>query len=499
MKYLIITAAASFCAFNSSVLYADSFVSEGIRYEITGQATCSVVSLEDNVNPSESITIPETVSFNDVDYRITSINEGIFQNLTGIKKLIIKAPILSIPAYLCAGCKDLAEVEIPETVVVINEGAFTGCENLQILSSGNDTESLPNLNKIDDKAFFRATSLQIMPKMPLLEIIGESSFRSCRSLRNISFASSVITIGKYSFNDCENIEEVSFTSPIMTVGEGAFDGCLSLVKAKLEFSDCVIHSNTFRNCSKLNQLITESPIERIGESAFENCHSLTNLPISENTLEIGKFAFSGCNMIENLILRILDTKIAEGAFRNCKSLKFVSIWGNVSTIERNSFSGCESLEEVEICPSVDKIEADSFSGCTKISSVHCDRFIPPFLQGNAFENETYSYAKLFVVRGFEETFRQTPEWDKFLNIYGADNFPTHASIKEITDDDGPFIKVEGKELQIIKEQPEGVIIYDINGIKIGEMSGNLNEKFYIEKSGYVIVRTSKRAFLYLIN
>lgn len=99
------------------------------------------------------------------------------------------------------GCKELVNINMPNTVTDIETGAFLGCHGLKDLN-------LPNS----------------------LTRIGESAFAFCHNLNSINIPKGVANIECCAFENCINLKHVILPSSIISIGEGVFWGCNALKK-----------------------------------------------------------------------------------------------------------------------------------------------------------------------------------------------------------------------------------------------------------------------------
>ena len=87
------------------------------------------VAISDDKDASGSVAIPEAVTHNGVEYKVTEISEGAFQNNTSLTEVKIPASITSIGAKAFAGCKNLQAITIniivPINLAVISARGFT--------------------------------------------------------------------------------------------------------------------------------------------------------------------------------------------------------------------------------------------------------------------------------------------------------------------------------------------------------------------------------------
>lgn len=94
-----------------------------------------------------------------------------------------------------SGCDSLLSVVVPESVKVINAGAFAYCKKLQKIT---------------------------LPKK--LEILG-SAFVRCFSLEEIIIPEGISTIEGVTFKDCEKLKKVSLPKSLKVIKRDAFERC----------------------------------------------------------------------------------------------------------------------------------------------------------------------------------------------------------------------------------------------------------------------------------
>ena len=103
------------------------------------------VAISDDKDASGSVSIPEAVTHNGVEYKVTEISEGAFQNNTSLTEVKIPASITSIGAKAFAGCKNLQEITIniivPINIAVISARGLTRTESSSSVFEGVDMET----------------------------------------------------------------------------------------------------------------------------------------------------------------------------------------------------------------------------------------------------------------------------------------------------------------------------------------------------------------------
>lgn len=102
-------------------------------------------------------------------------------------------PAVTADSYVFAGCTNLKEVVLPDTITIIAKYTFSGCSSLSTLV------------------------------MPGVTSIGEGAFEGCSSLSGFDLGK-VTNIGAGAFKGCTGISELTLTAVTTTIGAGAFEG-----------------------------------------------------------------------------------------------------------------------------------------------------------------------------------------------------------------------------------------------------------------------------------
>ena len=134
-----------------SALTTNAEVINGIYYNLdSGTRQASVTSGD---GYSGSITIPKTVTYNDVTFSVTSIEGDAFKDCSGLTSVIIPNSVKSIGGGAFYNCTGLTSISIPDGVKSIGGSAFWGC-------SGLTSVTIPNsVTTIEGWAFFCCSSL----------------------------------------------------------------------------------------------------------------------------------------------------------------------------------------------------------------------------------------------------------------------------------------------------------------------------------------------------
>lgn len=168
-----------------------------------------------------SVSIPATVKYQGVTYRVNEIAAKVFMNCTSLRKVTIGRYVTTIGTYAFRGCKKLTSVSIPASVTKINTGAFYGCTGLKKVTLGKKVKT-----------------------------IGRYAFRGCTSLTSVKLPSSVTTVSQGAFYGCKRLKRLTIQSTkLKTVGKGAIKGIykkavIKVPKAKVKSYQKLFKSST---------------------------------------------------------------------------------------------------------------------------------------------------------------------------------------------------------------------------------------------------------------
>ncbi len=324
--------------------YDYDFKADGIYYNITSSDDKTVEVTTGNY--SGDVTIPATVTYGDVEYRVTAIGEETFRRCHNLTSVTIGDGVTTIGEWAFDNCYDLTEVTIPESVQTIGDYAFNGCSSLTSVTIGDGVTT-----------------------------IGDYAFNGCSSLTSVTIPESVTFIGDRAFSYCDGLTSVTIPERVTAIGDGAFSGCSDLTEFKGKFASdngrCLIVNDTLKSFapSGLPQYTIPDEVKVIGGRAFSSCSSLTSVTIGESVTAIGDEAFRDCSGLTSVTIGEGVTTIGDGAFSFCSGLTSVTIGNSVTTIGSSAFAYCENLTEVTIGDGVTTIGDLAFRNCDGLTSV----------------------------------------------------------------------------------------------------------------------------------
>ena len=367
------------------------FVVDGFRYKKINDGEVMLtnkVTARQTMPYTGTVTIPETVSYNEVTYSVTKIDDGTFSSGTIEGPLVLPKTITAIGSDAFAGCSALTgNLVIPKAVTSIGARAFKGCYGFDQVSveAGNEYyDSRGNCNAIIETASNTLLFGFNNSNIPgTVTIIGTSAFEGCTGLTgSLAIPNSVTTIGTSAFSSCYNLTgPLTIPNSVTTIGNKAFSGCTGL-NGKLTIGNAVtsIGGAAFSGCYNLTgDLTIPNSVVSIGESAFWNCNGFNGKLIIGNAVtSIGASAFEWCDNFTGVYVADLATwlNIDFGSvyshplistphlYVNGVELTKVNLPAGITTIKPNVFAGCSNLTgSLTIPNSVTSIGGSAFYGC----------------------------------------------------------------------------------------------------------------------------------------
>ncbi len=223
------------------VASADKVEIDGIYYNLVNKAKQAEVTHNSNGYSGE-VVIPSSVTYNDVEYSVTSIGEQAFRD-----------------------CRSLTSITIPNSVTNIGENAFSWCTSLTSITIPNSVTN-----------------------------IGDWAFSCCSSLTSITIPNSVTSIGSYAFNSCTRLTSITIPNSLTSIGDSWFRYCSSLTSITIPNSVTSIGNSAFSGCIGLTSITIPNSVTSIGNNAFYYCSSLTSITIGNGVKNIDSYAFGYC-------------------------------------------------------------------------------------------------------------------------------------------------------------------------------------------------------------
>lgn len=152
-----------------------AFVNNGIAYQILSEEDKTVAVDKYGWDVEEytgNIFIPGKVTYDGVEYLVTSISDRAFNNCRDLTAIDIPESVVSIGNFAFYNCVGLMSVKIPEGVISIGQRAFSGCMGLTKIT-------IPfSLTELGDGAFSGCPLIEVVINSPVPASGGRNAFSS---------------------------------------------------------------------------------------------------------------------------------------------------------------------------------------------------------------------------------------------------------------------------------------------------------------------------------
>lgn len=364
----------------------------------------------------------------EVDGRpVTALGANAFSCKSAIDSVTLPDSIDYVPARAFSD-SSVREVNIPESLMVIPDAMFSGCEAL------TEVTGFDHLISCAPDAF-AGTDITVPDSIVRLEAIDSQNVSYLENTDGWNYRlwwNGTGYMGKICGMDQSNYgapdEEVEICPPekLKSIPIQAFDLNMTYIPGQIHlvfpesytyiFSDCskksvksveflnkdayfkgslagsgitsielpsraVYTAGMFRGCTELKTFSAAEGTEEalFGNRFFEGCTSLetVTLPESCTKLTIGNEAFMNDSSLRKLVLpsSVVFSAVGDTAFSGCESLEKMTIpapEGADVVIEKNAFTGCRSLKEFTVSQPFGSltIGKEAFKGCTLLDTLN---------------------------------------------------------------------------------------------------------------------------------
>ena len=432
----------------ASVASASNICIDGIYYDFDTSSKTATVTYRGGYSTSYSneysgaVGIPETVTYNEEIYSVTSIGNSAFYYCEDLTSVTIPESVISIGDNAFYYCWNLTSITIPYSVTSIGRGAFEGTAWYNDKSGG-----LIYAGRVVYK--YKGTmseGTEITLEEWTIGIAG-SAFSGC-GLTSITIPSGLTSIGSYAFSGCRDLTSVTIPESVISIGDNAFSGCTGLTSVVIPNSVAEIGNEAFSGCTGLNKAefssieslckikfgseewgyIKANPLSYAHHLYIDGKEITGDLVIPENITSIVGCAFSGCTSLTSVAIPENMTSIGDGAFYECTGLtkaEFASLeslcridfgWGgNPLYYARHLYIDGKEVTSVVIPESITSIGEYAFEGAP-IRNLMVKHSTPPSVGYNSFSEQTYYHTTLYVPADSWDAYAYDDHWYLFHNI-----------------------------------------------------------------------------------
>ena len=358
---------------------------EVMPYEITEEGRL----LSSNANlalqgTNGTLTIPDIV---------TSIAEGAFSNVEGLKTIIIPHTVKTIEQNAFRNNQSLETVIMQEKVnedgtiegvEYIGNSAFGKCINLKTVQMANSITSVGNT------LFYNDTNLKNVSLPRNLKIINRYMFYGCSNLSNIEIPEGVIRIEYAAFYECRNLTSIKIPKSVTTIDPTTFSWCPKLSNIDLSgntnfsFTNGILLGNNntemiiiLESAIKGNKFIVPNTVTTLSGNQLGNYSQITSIEIPEKVKTISP-GFINDNITEVIINNNEKYETYNNAiYTKDEEKKLIRYYGNEDNVKvrdgtlaigESAFLD-KTLKTIDLPNSLESIETQAFWHCNYITEL----------------------------------------------------------------------------------------------------------------------------------
>lgn len=430
-----------------------------------------------------SVSFPES---------LTTIGSCSFYNCKNITELNLPKNLTIIETQ--AFCRiPIKELTIPEGVIEIQSRAFENCpiESLTLPTSLK-TISFSIVDYLDNRKYFNELHISDLSAWCSVDFgypncnplcIAENLYLNGQLITDLIIPEDVAEISNYTFVG-GNFNSVSFNDKLTKIGDQVFSSCPNLTEVIVPNSITNMGAHVFSGCENLTSLTLPDCFTNVSDLRSQNkwCPAVENISLYDTNPSLASVdgiilskdlsSLYLCPTAKtNLTIPESVTCIEDSACINCSNITSLKIPNSVTSIKKYAFAYCSNLKKVTIPDSLSTLEPWAFYNSPSIEKVYylTDKplsFGPGLFAKSIFNSDVYSTATLYVNKNAKEAVASLLPWKLFQNIQAYDE---------------PSSSID--EIEIITEDNAPIEIFNLNGIKVGNSTGNLIPGIYILRQG----------------
>ncbi|MBQ7131226.1 MAG: leucine-rich repeat domain-containing protein [Oscillospiraceae bacterium] len=272
---------------------------------------------------------------------VTSIGSNAFSGCSSISAVIIPESVVNIESLAFSYCDILKTITIPLNVTYIGDGVFLRCDSL---TSINVDEENTAYSSVDGVLYDKNKTYMIrypegkegeafeIPESVI--VIERGAFANCDSLVSIVMPDNLLRIEDNAFSSCRLLSSISLPESVNYIGLSAFFYCSSLSEITIPKSVFFIENNVFYGCESLNSICVDDSNDLF-------C-SVDGVLYDKDMTTLIWYPTAKAESSFTIPKGIVTVK----GFAFCRALTSVTIPNSVMTISDWAFANCESLTDV---------------------------------------------------------------------------------------------------------------------------------------------------------
>lgn len=263
-----------------------------------------------------------------------------------MKRFLLIAFLILATAILLCGCNTTTAPEMPEYLYTtyhldgeefITLTKYMGKKTDVVIPSELDGKTV---TEIGDSCFAETAIVSVTVPDSIL-VIENGAFAKCTALTSVTLPEQMLYLGNQIFTECTSLKEITLPATGITeFSWGMFIGA-GVEKVTLREGVEVLPANFFLG-SSLKEITLPAGVKKIMQGSLGGCKNLTAVTLNEDLTTIDVGAFISSSALAEIVIPASVESLTEYAFVGCDGLMKVKFAGNATAFKNTD----ESLSAV---------------------------------------------------------------------------------------------------------------------------------------------------------
>ena len=307
------------------------------------------------------------------------------------KEIELPETLFILDYNVFGNCKRLESIVLPDSLETIGEKVFYNCPNLHYVKFGAGMKTIPS------KVLYNVKSLRFVDIGENTEIINSQAFYNCTALEEIIIPDSVHTIYKEAFYNCINAQSITIGKNVRWVDDDAFSNSLYCENITINTDKIVSDDlgSKFKNVGTYTDGVTVTYGDSVSTIDMRLIRNLKckKLVIGKNVTQI-KFLQYTPSTLEEIEIADGNTKftlkngmVFQDTYLHLapRNIKTVKIPEDTTRIGEKAFYG-SAITNLSLPKNVSTVFASAFANCKQLKTVSLGKGVQ-VLYESAFEND----------------------------------------------------------------------------------------------------------------
>ena len=280
-----------------------------------------------------SLALPETFSYEGVEYPVTQIQFTQWDKRRNVTALTLPDTLTAVNHSSFYKFPALKEITIPGSIKNF-DGSFQNMSDLLTITFDEGVEEISSKSMV----YGCDVLAEITLPTSLKRITAPAAFASAPALKSIHLPEGLVIAEGSLLSDCTALTHVELPASITEIPSNTFSGCSKLERVTARGQITAIGLSAFYQCSALKEIPDLGAVKRIESNAFEECTALTGPVNLSRVTEMGACAFYKCKQLTGAVDLSRLAKIPDQAF-SYTDIEAVTLSDELTSIGRWGFLG----------------------------------------------------------------------------------------------------------------------------------------------------------------